>query len=1023
MHGSPVVVFLGIAIAVLSANASSLGAEVAPVVLRAGDLAAAFSTEEGRPISLAVRGHELLTAPGELTLQVDKATPVSVGKGFQGFAVTRREQGLVVEGREPRSGVALRAEWLAGKDLECRVTLTGQKTPRSEAAVEMLLPCAGRPLEVLAPGASDRHRADFSKSLSFGYRAGGHGLAMPATIVYRPDEDWGLTACADFTLPTRGFEFQVKDKKPAMAVRRVHLRLEPGKPVTVSMILFGHAGDWRPGLGHLVERFPDFFVVADPRVPKLHGGFVCSGGTPPDATIAGWKRQHVQTVEVHGTIPFYGQHLPLGEEWTAFADDQWHTLRKAADPQKPADDAPWKLVHRYVTAKRPPNISVAKVNDYIRRLHAQGIYAVMYFNPTEAWKLWITANYPEALALSPDGKFYPTWYESYMVCPNPESAWGKHLLTEFEKMMDLYPQADGFFMDQSCYDHLDYSHDDGWTIENGRTGYRMGWAINQLSRRCRDMAKARGKFLWWNGPYTSDIARFAEGMMAEAGNEGQVKCIHYLTMGGRACCTLSQAGEVTFQNCAAYGLYPTAMPQPLVRLATRYWPIFDLFRGKRWVFNAHALELPPGTKGNLWRLPDGNVLASVVTAGRGVDGEAFDVNVPLTIRLPDAAEYRAAYFISPDLVGKRRLPIERDGDTLRLTIPRHRSASAVLLAKTGVHLAVEGPAGAVVGRGVDATALVDNWTGKPVAGRWTSPAWNDEPIEVQAGQSVRRAFRYQAPAKRAGMREAVACRADIAGTVLGGEFEFCIDEPLSVSLVLPEHGEQGRSLSVSVQVFNAAAAAEVRVALAGEGLRAEPAEQTVPIGAGARRDLEFHIVPGRPGQVAVRATAESRSTSPERQASSAQHAGTHAKLDVFAVKVSPKAFKRIESGKLQFDLFGSDGGKYEDKPVLLNGVRLGRLPQQADAWGHAEMVLPREALRAIAEHNELVIENSPGDAFKIGRFRLQLRLKSGVCVLSEMNPGVFSSLPGWAFNEGKVFDSGKLRTDIHVSVDATSSEE
>jgi hypothetical protein len=1020
MHGSRSIAPLGIAIVILSASAPSLRAEPGRGVLAAGDLAAAFSLDAGRLTSLTVRGHELLTAPGEMTLQVDKAGPVSVGKGWQGFAVTERERGLVVEGREPRSGVALRAEWLAGKDLECRVTLTGGKSLRSEAAIELLLPCANRPLEVLAPGADDRHTADFSKPLGFGYRAGGLGLAMPAVTVYRPGDDWGLTACADFTLPTRGFALELRDKTPAIAVRRVHLRLEPARPVTVSMILFGHAGDWRPGLGHLVERFADFFVVADPRVPDLHGAFVCSGGTPLDPTIADWKHQHVATVEVHGTIPFYGQHLPLGKEWTAFADDQWHTLRKAADPQKPADDAPWDTIHRYVTGKNPPNVSAAKVNDYIRRLHARGIHAIMYFNPTEAWKPWITANYPDALVKSADGQLCPAWYESCLVCPDPQSAWGKHLLAEFEKMMDLYPHADGFFMDQSCYDQLDYAHDDGWSIEDGRTGYRMGWAINQVSRKCHDMAKARGKFLWWNGPYTSDIARFAEGMMAEAGDDGQVKCIQYLTMGGRACCTLSQGGEATFQNCAAYGLYPTAMPQPLARLAARYWPIFDLFRGKRWVLSAHALELPPGAKGNVWELPDGNVLASVVTAGRSIDGAAFDVNVPLTLRLPGAAGYRAAYFLSPDLAGKRRLLIERNGETLRLTLPRHRSASAVLLARTGVHLAVEGPAGAVTGRGVDVTAVVDNWTDKPVACRWTTPAWKADPLEIQAGQSARRAFRYQAPARRGGLRETATCRAEVAGAVLGGEFEFCIDEPLNVGLVLPEHGEQGRVADACVQVFNAAEGGDVRVALAGDGLQAEPAEQTVHISAGARRDLAFRIVPVRSGPIVVRATAESHSAPGDQAGTRANRAGAEGRLEVFAVKVSRTAFGHFRSGKLQFDLFGSDGGKYENKPVLLNGVRLGLLPQQPDAWGLAEMAIPREALQAIREHNEVVIENPPGDAFKIGRLRLQLRLQNGVYVLSEMNPGVFSSLPGWTWNEGKIFEKGTLRTDVHLPVDATS---
>ena len=306
---------------------------------------------------------------------------------------------------------------------------------------------------------------------------------MPAGVFYRPEDDWGLTALADFALPTRGFELRIDPRRPAIVVRRVHLRLEPGRPVTVSIILFGHEGDWRPGLGHVVERYPEFFVAADRRVPQLHGAFVCSGGAPSDATIAAWMRQHVQTVEVHGTIPFYGQHLPLGQSWPIFADDQWHRLREQADPEKPADDASWQSIHAYVSRKSPGRITVEQVNDYIRRLHAQGMYALMYFNPTEAWRPWITANYPEALCRRADGQLQPAWYESYLVCPDPESRWGKHLLDEFAKMLDLYPRADGFFMDQSTYDSLDYGHDDGWSIQNGRTGYRLGWAINQISRR------------------------------------------------------------------------------------------------------------------------------------------------------------------------------------------------------------------------------------------------------------------------------------------------------------------------------------------------------------------------------------------------------------------------------------------------------------------------------------------------------------------------------------------------------------
>ena len=315
-----IVVIVGIFF--LSISSSAARAEAEPVVLQAGRLTASLAAADGRLLSLAVGQHELLASPGVLTLQVDKGTPAALGTNLEGFTITRSRGGLIVEGREPASGVAVRAEWLAGADLECRITLAGVKKPRCEAAVELRLPCAGGPLEVLAPGPDDRRTVDFTKACGYAFRGKGQPLSMPATVLYRADEDWGLTLFADFALPMRGFEVSFDDKLPTVAARRVHLRLEPGKPVTVSLLLFGHDGDWRPGLGHLVERYPDFFVVADRRVPQLHGTFMCSGGFKPDTEIvadqslAEWKRQHVRTVEVHGTFPFYGRYLPLGEQWT-----------------------------------------------------------------------------------------------------------------------------------------------------------------------------------------------------------------------------------------------------------------------------------------------------------------------------------------------------------------------------------------------------------------------------------------------------------------------------------------------------------------------------------------------------------------------------------------------------------------------------------------------------------------------------------------------------------------------------------
>ena len=56
------------------------------------------------------------------------------------------------------------------------------------------------------------------------------------------------------------------------------------------------------------------------------------------------------------------------------------------------------------------------------------MYALVYFNPTEAWKLWIMANYPRRAGLNGDGRHVPDWYESLMVCPESREPLGRHHL-------------------------------------------------------------------------------------------------------------------------------------------------------------------------------------------------------------------------------------------------------------------------------------------------------------------------------------------------------------------------------------------------------------------------------------------------------------------------------------------------------------------------------------------------------------------------------------------------------------------
>ena len=340
------------------------------------------------------------------------------------------------------------------------------------------------------------------------------------------------------------------------------------------------------------------------------------------------------------------------------------------------------------------------------------------------------------------------------------------------------------------------------------------------------------------------------------------------------------------------------------------------------------MRLPPGAKGNIFRLPDGNVLVTVVTLDRSVDGEAFDLDLPLTLRLRDAAEFRAAYFLSPDLLGKRRLAVERQGTAMHVVLPRHRSASAVLLAKTGVHAAMEGPWELVVTRPAETNITIDNLTGKAVDVELLLPGGKPQPIHVSPGASAHRAVTIPAPPLQQGPRASIPVGLTIDGRNGGGDFEFYVDPPLRVTMRRLEGVVcQGRPAAACVDLFCAAAARAVRVDLSGDGLRVEPATLTISMASRTMRSLRFRVIPTRAGKLSLAASASSGN-----DRSRAQQA-----LDVFAAAASPATLEQIRSGVLLFDVFGSDGGPYKNKPVLVNGVEIGLVPQQGDSWGSAEI--------------------------------------------------------------------------------------
>ena len=146
-------------------------------------------------------------------------------------------------------------------------------------------------------------------------------------------------------------------------------------------------------------------------------------------------------------------------------------------------------------------------------------------------------------------------------------------------------------------------------------------------------------------------------------------------------------------QCLRYGMFysyagpfPGEKPENMAEahareaLAKKYRPFIDLFRGKKWIFHPRALELPKHTDGNIFRLRDGRVMITLVSAWRQLRHvQGYTENVVVICRLPDASNMRHIRATAIDLGEAWDLKGTGETDMMKFTVPRHAKATVVVL--------------------------------------------------------------------------------------------------------------------------------------------------------------------------------------------------------------------------------------------------------------------------------------------------------------------------------------------------------
>jgi|GEM_PF-3488651 len=517
------------------------------------------------------------------------------------------------------------------------------------------------------------------RKVDVGYRDGAEGLSIPIVTFFDERKDTGVTIAANIETPLPPFKVQTSPDSNAVQLTRTVLRLAPGESRTVRHFLLHHAGCWRPGLSWVRDRFHRFFMLPTPQLHDTHGCFTYSNLGAPELCEE-FAREGVKNLEVHFNYVHLGKYLPEEEPWIKAVDDKWSAVKRTTDPAAPPEDAPYEEIKRYMSQVVHPNGTTDAVREFIRRLRALGIRSFGYFQPTEAWEFFANPKFPEVILHRPDDAPELTWYDHVVVDCRPETRWGQYLCQQLEGVLDTYPELDGIFMDQAAGDGENY-------------------AVSRVTDRLARIAKDRGKLVYWNGPYMVELIEHTMGLLAEGGSI-QGEQLKFLTIGDKVCCGMGHS-ERQYQRNLLNGLWPSApslrfesrfrysdgpaefvpVPDEVMELHRRYMNLFELYVGKTWVLEPHAIKTPAGVQGNIFRRPDGDYLVPLIAPARSSEGGGFEENVQVTVHASGAEQVRGVYVRTPDApMAQFAAEWTRDGNEIRITIPWLGSACLLWLA-------------------------------------------------------------------------------------------------------------------------------------------------------------------------------------------------------------------------------------------------------------------------------------------------------------------------------------------------------
>ncbi|KKL79780.1 hypothetical protein LCGC14_2011400, partial [marine sediment metagenome] len=437
-----------------------------------------------------------------------------------------------------------------------------------------------------------------------------------------------------------GYNRKPVAKCPSLEALFYYIGLVADRTMSARVEVVFHEGGWRPGLGEVYKKYREYFDPDSKAIYDFEGVFHC-GGTYIAEDTKSWTDLGLKTLEVHGHFKYYSDYFQDGQDkwFRNFIKEGLFRKWKAEGKEKTAHEV-WDWLHSHTDEQiaeefygrdwRDQGVDPEKdfyhrrsqIKKDLKAIRKAGIFPFWYFNYTDGFRPVAEQRWPDAICRDQDGEPMPSgWQMCHNMLADMSTSFGKFCEESVKKILAEYPELVGFFLD--CFRHyeVDYAHDDGITVVDGRAGYSVNFSYDEITRRMKQHMRATGRpmALFANKPQNLRCLRHVDGQLLEGDGEvGEEKyfwaCIarpnFFMWTSNRHSTDENLRRSVLhgcFPKVARGGRDPGASQEQLVALYRKYLPLYEPFRRRVLCFEPDPIRVPRGARGKLYTVADGYV--------------------------------------------------------------------------------------------------------------------------------------------------------------------------------------------------------------------------------------------------------------------------------------------------------------------------------------------------------------------------------------------------------------------------------